>query len=78
MKSIIALLLVACLAVSVYGQLPGGSVGAARAGISPAMIQALSRGGGGGMNNLFTLSAMSGNMGNYTFLFLCIIVVNVH
>lgn len=72
MKSALALLLVASLAVSVFGQVPTGSSGAAR--LSPAIIaQLAARGGGGGLNNLLALSAITGQMGKYhTYIYMFI------
>ena len=70
MKSVIALLVVVCLAVSVYGQVGmSGAASARSGGISPAMMAALSRGGGSGMNNIMLLSALNGGMGKYNIVF---------
>ena len=74
MKSVIALLTVACLAACVYGQMPGGAAGSR--GISPAMISALARGGGGSGMNLLTLGLINGGMGEYIFsIILCVILL---
>ena len=60
MKSVIALLAVACLAACVYGQVPSA---AGRSGISPALMSALARGGSGGGMNLMTLGLINGGLG---------------
>ena len=73
MNSFFAVLLVACLAVSVYGQLPAQAAGAgatgSRAGMSQALAAAALSRGGGGMNNLLALSMASGNMGKFDLSF---------